>query len=150
MKLTDLTITEALDGLEKKKFSSVELTQAHLDSMAKAKALNCYIVETPEIALKQAADSDKRRASGKAGLLEGIPLGIKDLFCTDGVQTTAASNILKGFKPTYESTVTANLFRDGAVMLGKTNLDEFAMGSSNTTSAFGNVISPWTRKNDNT
>lgn len=148
--LTNLTITEALEGLKKKEFTSVELTQAHIDAMAKAKKLNCFIVETPELALKQAAESDKRRASGKVGLLEGIPLGIKDLFCTEGVQTTAASKILEGFIPTYESTVSGNLLRDGAVTLGKTNLDEFAMGSSNTTSAFGNVISPWTRKGDNT
>ncbi|MGB4056863.1 MAG: amidase, partial [Alphaproteobacteria bacterium] len=148
--LTHLTIDEALRGLEKKEFTSVELTEAHLTAMEKARNLNAYIVETPEIAMKQAKESDLRRATGKSGLLDGIPLGIKDLFCTDGVQTTAASKILKGFKPTYESTVTANLFRDGAVMLGKTNLDEFAMGSSNTTSAYGNVISPWTRKNDNT
>ncbi len=148
--LTHLTIDEALRWLDKKEFTSVELTEAHLTAMEKARELNAYIVETPDIALKQAKESDLRRATGKSGLLDGIPLGIKDLFCTDGVQTTAASKILKGFKPTYESTVTANLFRDGAVMLGKTNLDEFAMGSSNTTSAYGNVISPWTRKNDNT
>ncbi len=148
--LTHLTIEQALKGLEKKEFTAVELTQAHIKAMEKARGLNAFIVETPEIALKQAAESDKRRAGGKAGTLDGIPLGIKDLFCTEGVQTTAASKILEGFKPQYESTVTANLFRDGAVMLGKTNLDEFAMGSSNTTSAFGNVISPWKRKNDNT
>jgi aspartyl-tRNA(Asn)/glutamyl-tRNA(Gln) amidotransferase subunit A len=148
--LTHLSIEAALQGLEKKEFTSVELTQAHIDAMARARNLNAYIVETPDIALKQAKESDVRRASGKAGLLDGIPVGVKDLFCTEGVQTTAASKILEGFKPTYESTVTANMFRDGAVMLGKTNLDEFAMGSSNTTSAFGNVINPWTRKGDNT
>ena len=148
--LTHLTIEQALKGLDKKEFTAVELTQAHIKAMEKFRSLNAYIVETPEIALKQAAESDKRRAGGKAGLLDGIPLGIKDLFCTEGVQTTAASKILEGFKPQYESTVTANLFRDGAVMLGKTNLDEFAMGSSNTTSAFGNVINPWKRKGDNT
>ena len=143
--LTNLTITKALKGLENKDFSSVELTQAHIDAMAKYKDLNCYIVETPDIALKQAEESDKRRADGNAGLLEGIPLGIKDLFCTDGVQTTAASHILEGFIPQYESTVSQNLRNDGAVMLGKTNLDEFAMGSANTTSYYGNVISPWKR-----
>ncbi len=148
--LTHLTIEDALKGLGTKEFTAVELTQAHIDAMGKARALNAFIVETPEIALKQAVESDARRMVGKAGLLDGIPLGIKDLFCTNGVQTTAASKILEGFKPTYESTVTSNLFRDGAVMLGKTNLDEFAMGSSNTTSAFGNVINPWTRKNDKT
>ena len=148
--LTHLTIAEALKGLEKKEFTSVELTQAHIKAVEATRNLNAYIVETPEIALKQAAESDKRRASGKVGLLEGIPLAIKDLFCTKGVQTTASSKILEGFIPTYESTVTEKLFADGAVMLGKTSLDEFAMGSSNTTSAFGNVISPWKRKGDNT
>lgn len=141
--LTHLSIEEALAGLDKKEFSAVELTQAHLDAMGKAQHLNAYIVETPEIALKQAAASDQRRKDGKAGLLDGIPLAIKDLFCTDGVQTTAASKILEGFIPRYESTVTRKLFDDGAVMLGKANLDQFAMGSSNTTSAFGNVINPW-------
>ena len=107
--------------------------------------LNAYIEETPDQALKMAEESDKRRAAGKAGYLEGAPIGIKDLFCTNGVQTTAGSNILRGFKPQYESTVTTKLFADGAVMLGKLNLDEFAMGSANTTSAYGNVISPWKR-----
>jgi aspartyl-tRNA(Asn)/glutamyl-tRNA(Gln) amidotransferase subunit A len=148
--LTLVTIADALKGLEKKEFTAVELAQAHIDAMAKVKDLNAFIVETPEIALKQAAESDKRRAAGKAGTLDGIPIGVKDLFCTKGTQTTAASKILEGFIPTYESTCTANLFRDGAVMLGKLNLDEFAMGSSNTTSAFGNVINPWKRKGDKT
>lgn len=142
--LTHLTIAEALAGLEKKEFSAEDLTREHLAAMEKHRGLNAYIVETPEIALKQARESDARRAGGETpGLLEGIPLAIKDLFCTDGVQTTAASNILKGFVPRYESTVTRKLFADGAVMLGKANLDQFAMGSSNTTSAFGNVINPW-------
>ncbi len=150
MSLTHLTIDEALQGLEKKEFTSVELTEAHITAMEKARGLNAYITETPDIALKQAKESDARRASGQAGLLDGIPVAVKDLFCTDGVQTTAASKILEGFVPPYESTVTANMFRDGVVMLGKTNLDEFAMGSSNTTSAFGNVISPWKRENDDT
>jgi aspartyl-tRNA(Asn)/glutamyl-tRNA(Gln) amidotransferase subunit A len=145
MNLTHLTIAGALKGLKKKEFTSAELTQAHITAMESARDLNAFVIETPEIALKQAGESDKRRASGTVGLLEGIPLGIKDLFCTDGVQTTACSNILKGFIPRYESTVTKKLFADGAVMLGKTNLDQFAMGSSNTTSAFGNVISPWKR-----
>ena len=140
--LTHLTIEQALKGLDKKEFTAVELTQAHIKAMEKFRSLNAYIVETPEIALKQAAESDKRRAGGKAGLLDGIPLGIKDLFCTEGVQTTAASKILEGFKPQYESTVTANLFRDGAEMPGKTNLDEFAMGGSNENSAFGPVEHP--------
>ena len=144
--LTTLTIAQALEGLKKKDFTSKELTQAHIGTMEKARSLNAFIVETPELALKQAEESDKRRASGSEGALEGIPLGIKDLFCTEGVQTTAASHILEGFIPQYESTVTKKLFADGAVMLGKTNLDEFAMGSSNTTSYYGNVISPWKRK----
>ena len=143
--LTNLTIAEALNGLDKKDFTSVELTNAHIKAMAEHKNLNSFITETPEIALEQAKKSDEKRASGDAGLLEGIPLAIKDLFCTNGVQTTAASHILEGFIPQYESTVTQNLFNDGAVMLGKTNLDEFAMGSSNTTSHFGNVINPWKR-----
>ncbi len=143
--LTSLTISEALKGLESKDFSAVELTQAHLDAMKCAKALNAFITETPELALKQAVASDERRAKGEAGELEGIPLAIKDLFCTEGVQTTAGSGILEGFIPQYESTVSANLFRDGAIMLGKASCDEFAMGSSNTTSAYGDVINPWTR-----
>ncbi len=148
--LTHLTIKEALNGLEKKEFTALELTQAHIDAMAKQKSLNAFITETPEKAIEQAKASDNRRKAGQAGPLDGIPLGIKDLFCTEGVQTTAASKILEGFIPPYESTVTSNLFRDGAIMLGKTNLDEFAMGSSNTTSAFGDVISPWKRKGDAT
>ncbi|MEM9469841.1 MAG: Asp-tRNA(Asn)/Glu-tRNA(Gln) amidotransferase subunit GatA [Pseudomonadota bacterium] len=146
--LTNLTITEALKGLENKDFTSVEITQAHLDAMANQKHLNAYITETPDIALKQAKDSDEKRAKGEVGLLEGIPVGIKDLFCTDGVQTTAGSHILEGFVPRYESTVTTKLFADGAVMLGKLNNDEFAMGSANTTSYYGNVINPWKRNGD--
>ncbi|MCF8496076.1 MAG: Asp-tRNA(Asn)/Glu-tRNA(Gln) amidotransferase subunit GatA [Alphaproteobacteria bacterium] len=148
--LTHLTIAQALDGLQKKDFTATELTQAHIGAMEQTRGLNAYITETPDLALKQAAESDKRRATGKAGTLDGIPLAIKDLFCTDGVQTTAASHILEGFIPRYESTVTANLLRDGAVFLGKTNLDEFAMGSSNMTSYFGNVINPWKRTGDDT
>lgn len=149
-KLTDLTIASALTGLENKDFTAVELAQEHIDAMAEHSALNAFITETPDIALKQAEASDKRRASGDAGALDGIPLAIKDLFCTNGVQTTAGSRILKDFIPQYESTVTQKLFDDGAVMLGKTNLDEFAMGSSNTTSYYGNVINPWKRKGDDT
>lgn len=147
--LTDLTIKDALDGLEKGDFTSVELTQAHLNAMEAAKHLNAFIVETPEMALEQAKASDEKRSKGDVGFLEGIPVGMKDLFCTEGVQTTAASKILEGFKPQYTSTVAQNMFDQGAVMLGKTNLDEFAMGSSNMTSAFGDVISPWKRKSDN-
>jgi Asp-tRNA(Asn)/Glu-tRNA(Gln) amidotransferase A subunit family amidase len=141
--LIELTLAEAREGLQQKKFSAVELAHAHIDAIEKARALNAFIVETPERALAMARQSDARIAEGDAGPLEGIPLGIKDLYCTEGVQTTAGSHILEGFVPPYESTVTANLWRDGAVMLGKLNLDEFAMGSSNETSYFGPVISPW-------
>lgn len=146
--LTQLTITEALKGLEDKEFTAVELTQSHIDAMESQRHLNAFITETPELALEQAAASDKRRAAGNAGIIDGIPLAIKDLFCTKGVKTTAASHILEDFVPTYESTVTSNLFRDGAVMLGKTGLDEFAMGSANTTSYFGDVINPWKKSGD--
>ncbi|MCB1556503.1 MAG: Asp-tRNA(Asn)/Glu-tRNA(Gln) amidotransferase subunit GatA, partial [Alphaproteobacteria bacterium] len=149
--LTHLTITEALKGLNAKDFTSVELTQAHIAAMEAARHLNAFITETPEIALTQAKASDARRAAGKAGALDGIPVGIKDLFCTKDVKTTAASKILGNFVPPYESTTTQKWFDDGAVMLGKLNLDEFAMGSSNTTSAFGNVINPWrSRSNPDT
>mgnify|MGYP003632038113 CR=1 FL=1 len=141
--LTALSVAEALAGMKNKDFSAVEITQAHIDAMEQARGLNAYITETPEIALKQAAESDKRYASGDARPLDGIPMAVKDLFCTEGVQTTAGSRILEGFVPQYESTVTSKLFADGAVMLGKTNLDEFAMGSSNTTSYYGNVVNPW-------
>lgn len=141
--LTDLTLAQMRDGLKAKSFSAVELTQAHISAVEAARELNAFIVETPELALEQARAADAAIAKGEAGPLAGIPLGIKDLFCTKGVQTTAASKILEGFVPTYESTVTANLFRDGAVMLGKLNLDQFAMGSSNETSAFGNVLNPY-------
>ncbi|MDO8799539.1 Asp-tRNA(Asn)/Glu-tRNA(Gln) amidotransferase subunit GatA [Phenylobacterium sp.] len=141
--LTSLTLKAALTGLADKSFSSVELTQAHIEAVAAAKPLNAYVLETPDKALDMAAASDARRAKGQAGALDGAPLGIKDLFCTEGVRTTACSNILGNFVPTYESTITANLWRDGAVMLGKLNLDEFAMGSSNETSAFGPVVNPW-------
>ena len=141
--LNDLTLAEALKGLARKDFSARELTQAHLDAMAGAGVLNAYVVTTDEQALAMADASDARRAKGEAGPLDGVPIGVKDLFCTKGVQTTAGSRILGTFTPTYESTVSANLWRDGAVMLGKLNLDEFAMGSSNETSAFGPVINPW-------
>lgn len=146
--LTDLTMAEALKGLESKEFSAEELTKAHIASVEAHKHLNAFVTETPELALEQAKASDVRRAKGEAGALDGVPLAIKDLFCTEGVRTTASSHILENFIPPYESTVTSNLFRDGAVMLGKTSLDEFAMGSSNTTSHFGNVINPWKREND--
>jgi len=148
--LTQLTLTEALEGLAKKSFSCLELTQAYLQNMEKQRALNAFILETPEQALSMAKLSDHRRQKGKIGLLEGIPIAIKDLFCTAGIRTTAASKILENFIPPYESTVTSNLWKAGSVLLGKTNLDEFAMGSSNITSYFGPVVSPWKRKNDPT
>jgi len=144
------TIAGALDGLAKKQFSARELAGAHVMQMAKHRDLNAYVTETPEKALAMAEASDARRAKGEAGLMEGIPLGIKDLFCTEGVLTTAGSHILDGFKPTYESTVTANLWKAGAVMLGKLNMDEFAMGSSNGTSYHGPVTNPWRRRGENT
>lgn len=148
IKLTNLTIAEALKGLDKRDFTAVELTQAHITAGDAADPLNCYITKTSELALERAAESDKRRASGNAGALDGIPIAMKDLFCTKGVQTTAASKILKGFIPQYESTVSQKLQDAGTIMLGKANLDEFAMGSSNTTSHFGNVINPWKREGD--
>jgi aspartyl-tRNA(Asn)/glutamyl-tRNA(Gln) amidotransferase subunit A len=147
--LTSLTIAQARAALAKKEFTALELADAHLAAMEKARALNAYVLETPERAQAMARASDARLATGKAGPLEGIPLGIKDLFCTEGVRTTACSKILGGFTPTYESTVSANLWRDGAVMLGKLNNDEFAMGSSNETSCFGPVVNPWRRKGSN-
>jgi aspartyl-tRNA(Asn)/glutamyl-tRNA(Gln) amidotransferase subunit A len=148
--LTSLTLAEARDRLAKKDISAVELTNAHVDAVAKARALNAYVLETPEQAVAMAKASDARIAKGEAGPLEGIPLAIKDLFATKGVRTTACSKILGDFVPTYESTITAQLWRDGAVMLGKTNNDEFAMGSSNETSHFGPVQSPWRREGSNT
>ena len=148
--LTDMTISEALKGLENKEFTSVELTEAHIQAMEANHHLNAYIVETPDLALNQARASDTRRSGGDAGLLEGIPMGMKDLYCTNGVQTTAASKILEGFTPRYESTVSRKMLDEGMVMLGKLNLDEFAMGSSNETSGYGGVQNPWKRKNDDT
>ena len=147
--LISLTLTEARDGLRAKKFSAREIADAHLQAMEKAKGLNAYILQTPEKARAMAAESDKRLAKGEGRPLEGIALGVKDMFATEGVRTTACSKILDNFVPGYESSVTANLWRDGAVLLGKTNNDEFAMGSSNETSAFGPVTSPWRRKGSN-
>ncbi|MEH6402722.1 MAG: Asp-tRNA(Asn)/Glu-tRNA(Gln) amidotransferase subunit GatA [Sneathiella sp.] len=146
--LTKLKIAEARDGLKDGKFSSRELIAAHLTAMDSARGMNAYITETLDKAVDGATQSDDRRAKGDVGKLEGIPLAIKDLFCTKGVLTTAASHILDGFKPQYESTVTTNLWNEGAVMLGKVNLDEFAMGSSNETSFYGNVVNPWRRTTD--
>jgi aspartyl-tRNA(Asn)/glutamyl-tRNA(Gln) amidotransferase subunit A len=147
---TSLTIAAARDALRIKDISALELADAHLAAIEKARSLNAYVLETPERARAMARAADARIAAGKAGPLEGIPLAVKDMFCTEGVRSTACSKILGNFEPTYESTVSANLWRDGAVMLGKTNNDEFAMGSSNETSAFGPVISPWRRQGSNT
>ncbi len=147
--LTDLTIAAAAAGLRRRAFSARELVQAHTDAAATLNPrLGAFITLTPERALQQADAADAALAAGAAGPLAGIPLGIKDLFCTAGVRTTAGSRILDDFVPPYESTVTANLLDDGAVFLGKTNLDEFAMGSSNMTSAFGPVENPWKRAGD--
>jgi aspartyl-tRNA(Asn)/glutamyl-tRNA(Gln) amidotransferase subunit A len=146
---TEFTIAGAAAALAEGAISAEELTRAHVEAIeALDGRINAFITRTPEQALEAARASDARRRRGEAGPLEGIPLAIKDLFCTEGVQTTAGSRILGGFIPPYESTVTANLKRDGAVFLGKANLDEFAMGSSNLTSAHGGVLNPWTRRND--
>ena len=148
--LTALTLAQARDGLKKKSFSAVELASAHVTAVEKARALNAFVLETAERAADMAKASDVRIGNGEAKPLDGIPLAAKDMFCTAGVRTTACSHILDNFVPTYESTVTANLWRDGAVLIGKTNCDEFAMGSSNETSYFKPVISPWRRKGANT
>ncbi len=147
--LTGLTLKAARSGLAARSFSARELTEAHLAAMARHRGLNAFITETPEKALAMAEAADARLQRGEGGLLEGVPLGIKDLFCTAGVPTTAGSHILDGFTPPYESTVTRRLWEQGAVCLGKTNLDEFAMGSSNMTSYHGGVRNPWTRPGDN-
>ena len=147
--LTKLTIAEARDAVAKGELTAAELTEAHIAAVEKVRPLNAFLVETPDKALEMAKAADARRGAAEAGLLNGIPLAVKDLFCTEGVQTTAGSRILEGFTPTYESTVSAGLWREGAVMLGKANMDEFAMGSSNMTSAFGPVESPWRRPGDN-
>ena len=141
--LCDLPLTAAIDGLAAKEFSAVELTQAYLDRIEQELRLNAFITEMPEQALAQAEKSDAKIAGGDAGPLEGVPLAIKDLFCVEGANTTAGSKILHNFAPTYESTVTKQLWQAGAVCLGKTNLDEFAMGSANITSHFGPVKNPW-------
>ena len=148
--LTSLTLAEARDRLRRREFSAVELADAHLAAMEKARALNAFVLETPDRARAMAEVADANLAAGDARPLEGLGLGVKDMLATKDVRTTAGSRILDNFVPTYESTVTANLWRDGAVMLGKLNNDEFAMGSSNETSFFGPVISPWRRKGSNT
>ena len=147
--LNRLTLAEARDGLRRKDFTSTEITADCLAAMEGAKALNAVTCPTPEKAMEMAKAADARLAAGDAPDMCGLPLGIKDLFCTEGVQSQAASNILAGFLPPYESTTTAQLWRDGAVMLGKLNMDEFAMGSSNETSAYGPAISPWRRPGSN-
>ncbi len=146
--LTELGVAAIRDGVKDGSFTAVEVAEAFNARVAKASALNAFLVTTPERAINAAEAVDKARADGgELGSMAGVPIGMKDLFCTDGVETTAASGILKGFHPPYESTVSANLWKAGAGMLGKLNMDQFAMGSSNETSAFGNVISPW-RRND--
>jgi aspartyl-tRNA(Asn)/glutamyl-tRNA(Gln) amidotransferase subunit A len=146
--LTDLSVTEIRDGVSSGAFAAVEVADAFNANVAAAAALNAFIVTTPDHALESARKVDAARAAGQPlGKLAGVPIGMKDLFCTKGVQTTAASHILEGFRPEYESTVSQKLWDAGAGMLGKLNLDQFAMGSSNETSYFGNVISPW-RRND--
>ncbi len=146
--MTAFTLCSARVALRAKAISAVELTRSHLDAIERLNpALNAYITVTAEQAMDQARDADRRRAEGDDAPLLGLPIANKDLFCTEGVRTTAGSRILSPFVPPYESTVTANLLRDGAVFLGKTNLDEFAMGSSNMTSAFGPVTNPWSRGN---
>jgi aspartyl-tRNA(Asn)/glutamyl-tRNA(Gln) amidotransferase subunit A len=144
--LTSLTLAQAREALRKKEFSATELAEAHLAAVEQARALNAFVMETPERARAMARTSDERLAKGEGGPLEGLPLAIKDLFCTEGVRTTACSHILDNFVPAYESTVTENLWRNGAVLVGKTNADEFAMGSSNETSYYGPVVSPWRRR----
>lgn len=147
-RLIDLSLAEAKDCLDKRDFTATELVEAHIDAAVAARPLNTIVTETTELALSNAAISDARWSRGEARLLEGIPLVVKDLFCTKNVRTTACSKILGEFTPTYESTVTEKLWGCGAVMLGKTNMDEFAMGSSNETSHFGPAVNPWRRQND--
>jgi aspartyl-tRNA(Asn)/glutamyl-tRNA(Gln) amidotransferase subunit A len=148
--LTKLTIAEARTALANKEFTAVELADAHLSAIERARALNAFVLETPDKARAMAAAADARIGRREARALEGIPIAVKDMFCTEGVATSACSHILDRFVPPYESTVTANLWRNGAVLIGKTNNDEFAMGSSNETSYHGPVISPWRRRGANT
>src|SRR5258706_9580827 len=147
--LVDFTLADARDAVHKKKVSSKELTTAFVKAVAEARPLNAFVTETPQKAIEMAVASDVRIAHGEARPLEGLPLAIKDLFCTKGVKTTAGSKILSNFVPPYESTVSQNLWNAGAVLLGKTNMDEFAMGSSNETSHFGPVFNPWRARNSN-
>ncbi|WP_417518726.1 Asp-tRNA(Asn)/Glu-tRNA(Gln) amidotransferase subunit GatA [Minwuia sp.] len=147
--LTALTLAEARDGLNRGDFTSVELTEAYIAAVEAARPLNAFISETPGKAREMAKASDARRAKGDLGAMEGLPIGMKDLFCTRDVLTTAGSHILDGFRPPYESTISQNLWDAGAVMLGKLNMDEFAMGSSNETSFYGTAINPWAPEGDN-
>src|SRR5437660_163685 len=148
--LTSLTLAQARSGLASKSFTSLELTDAHLQAIEAARVLNAFVMETPDQARAMAREADVKIVKGEGGPLAGIPLGIKDLFATRDVRTTACSKILANFVPTYESTITSQLWRDGAVMLGKLKNDEFAMGSSNETSCFGPVVNPWRRDGANT
>ncbi len=148
--LIGLTLAEARDKLKAKEITSAELTDAYISEMDAGRDLNAYVLETAEQAREMAKASDAKLAKGEGGAIEGVPLGIKDLFCTKDVRSTACSHILDGFTPPYESTVTSQLWRDGAVMLGKLNNDEFAMGSSNETSFYGPVTNPWRREGDDT
>jgi aspartyl-tRNA(Asn)/glutamyl-tRNA(Gln) amidotransferase subunit A len=147
-KLNELCLHEARDGLKNKSFSSRELVTDHIDMMESSRSLNAFITETAEIALKSADSSDEKISKNTSGPLEGLPIGVKDMFCTKGVLTTASSKMLSNFIPPYESTVTNNLWDNGAILLGKLNNDEFAMGSSNETSFYGPVINPWIKNND--
>src|SRR3954469_20175574 len=147
--LTSLTLAQARDRLRNKEITAAELTDAHIGAVEAARALNAFVKETPDQAREMARASDAKLQKGEGGLLEGIPLGIKHLFCTKDTRTTACSKILDNFTPTYESTGPANLWRDGAVMRGNLHNDEFAMGSSNETSCFGPVVNPWRRKGSN-
>ena len=148
--LNKLGLAEARDALRKGDVTSVELTEACLTEIEGAGALNAFVHNTPEIARDQAKAADERIKAGNAPDMCGLPIGIKDLFCTKGVPSQAGSRILEGFLPEYESTVSGNLLDAGAVMLGKLNMDEFAMGSSNETSVYGNAVNPWRRGNDAT
>lgn len=147
--LLSLTLSDARDKLREKEITASELTEAYIAAMEQTKELNCFITETPDKARDMAKASDERLAKGEGGAMEGLPIGMKDLFCTEGVQSTAGSHILEGFTPTYESTVSQNLWDAGAVMLGKTNMDEFAMGSANLTSYYGSVQNPYTKTGQN-
>ena len=146
--ITKLTIAETREGLKSKQFSATEVAKAYIQSMEDNRRYNAYVLETPEVALEQAKISEAKYQNGTQGALEGIPLGIKDLFCTKGIRTTACSHILEGFVPQYESTVTSKLLEAGACVLGKLNMDEFAMGGSNETSYYGPVVNPWSKEKD--